>query len=90
MICGVLKDAMFLESLEAETKLRNFRCPQKSCQQSLKILADALWPRPALGAVEGVKLKIGVSTCIFLSFFWAGAPRHKYSSAQVVAKYKLK
>ena len=47
VICGVHKHAMFLESFEAETKLENFRCPQKNCEHSLKKLAGgppAYWP----------------------------------------------
>ncbi len=39
VICGAHKHAMFLESFEAKTNLENFRCPQKSCRHSLKILA---------------------------------------------------
>ena len=50
VICGVHKHAMFLESFDAETNLENFRCPEKSCQQSLKILAGG---PPAYWLTEG-------------------------------------
>lgn len=50
VICGVHKHAMFLESLEAETKLQNFRCPQENCRQSQKISADG---PPAYWLTEG-------------------------------------
>ena len=50
VICGVHKHAMFLESFESETKLEIFRCPQKNCGHSLKILADG---PPAYWLTEG-------------------------------------
>lgn len=40
VICGEHKDAMFLESFDANTNVENFRCPQESCQQTIEILAD--------------------------------------------------
>ena len=50
VICGMHEHAMFLESFEADTKLESFRCPQKSCPHSLKILADG---PPAYWLTEG-------------------------------------
>jgi hypothetical protein len=50
VICGAHKHAMFLESFEAKTKLENFRCPQKNCGHSLKILAGG---PPAYWLTEG-------------------------------------
>lgn len=50
VICGVHKHAMFLESFEAETKLENFRCPQRNCGHALKKLAGG---PPAYWLTEG-------------------------------------
>jgi hypothetical protein len=38
VICGEHKDAMFIESFDANTNLENFRCPQKGCKQTMKIM----------------------------------------------------
>jgi len=38
VICGEHKDAMFIDSFDANTNLEHFRCPQKGCQQTMKIL----------------------------------------------------
>ena len=40
VICGEHKDAMFLESFDAKTNVETFRCPQKSCQQTIEVPAD--------------------------------------------------
>ncbi|HET8923586.1 MAG TPA: hypothetical protein VFN26_11390 [Candidatus Acidoferrum sp.] len=49
-ICGAHKDAMFIESFDAEAKLDNFRCPRKNCRHALKILAGG---PPAYWLTEG-------------------------------------
>ena len=38
VICGEHKGSMFIESFDAKTNLEKFRCPQKGCQQTMKIL----------------------------------------------------
>lgn len=39
VICGEHGRLMFLESFNPKTKVENFRCPQRDCQQTVKILA---------------------------------------------------
>ena len=38
VICGEHRDSMFIESFDAKTNLQKFRCPQKGCQQTMKIV----------------------------------------------------
>ena len=38
VICGEHEASMFIESFDKSTNLENFRCPQKGCQQTMKIL----------------------------------------------------
>jgi hypothetical protein len=39
VICGEHKDSMFLQSFDAKANLENFRCPRKTCQHTMRILA---------------------------------------------------
>lgn len=41
VICGEHKDSMFIESFDANTNLQKFRCPQKGCQQTMKIMTGS-------------------------------------------------
>lgn len=39
VICGEHRHSMFLESFDREAQVESFRCPQKGCQHTMKILA---------------------------------------------------
>lgn len=39
VICGQHKDSMFIESFDKTANLENFRCPQKGCHQTMKLLS---------------------------------------------------
>lgn len=51
VICAHESDnVMFLETYEAEGKIQNFRCPQRDCKNTMRILADG---PPVWWLVEG-------------------------------------
>ena len=50
VLCGEHRHAMFLGSYDRETKLESFRCPQRDCQRTMKILAGG---PPAYWLEEG-------------------------------------
>jgi hypothetical protein len=50
VICGEHRHAMFLGSFDRETKLESFRCPQRDCQRTMKILTGG---PPAYWLEEG-------------------------------------
>src|SRR5438445_2210613 len=41
VICGEHRDSMFLQSVDVRANLENFRCPRKTCQHTMKILAGS-------------------------------------------------
>jgi hypothetical protein len=40
VICGEHKDVMFIESFDANAHSQSFRCPQKDCDQTMKLPID--------------------------------------------------